>query len=189
MWFFNLATLLKISQFSYFLFSSNIFSWKLLNKLHRTNYLIKTERNFHFLLIPVNRGASHVTFGFLQFDWLEIWFHFQISLFFLSILNWTIFVCKLHSPIFCTVFREYSRRISRVLCRSSEKVFEANFRMWVIIQTAMAAHKGLRNKLILAKKQKQNRPVPNWFRFKPWVPNHLVQINNNCSPIDTRVPS
>lgn len=30
----------------------------------------------------------------------------------------------------------------------------------------MAAHKGLRNKLILAKKQKQNRPVPNWFRFK-----------------------
>ncbi|CBY20471.1 unnamed protein product [Oikopleura dioica] len=30
----------------------------------------------------------------------------------------------------------------------------------------MAALKSLRNKLILAKKQKQNRPVPTWFRFK-----------------------
>jgi len=32
----------------------------------------KTERNLLFLLIPDNRGVSHVTFGFLQFDWLEI---------------------------------------------------------------------------------------------------------------------
>ena len=38
----------------------------------------------------------------------------------------------------------------------------------------MAAHKGLRNKLILAKKQKQNRPVPNWFRFKAKVDNDIL---------------
>merc|ERR1712131_7320 len=30
----------------------------------------------------------------------------------------------------------------------------------------MAAHKELRKKLILAKKQKQNRPVPNWVRYR-----------------------
>ena len=30
----------------------------------------------------------------------------------------------------------------------------------------MAAHKELRKKLILAKKQKQNRPVPNWIRYR-----------------------
>ena len=33
-------------------------------------------------------------------------------------------------------------------------------------QTGMAAHKELRKKLILAKKQKQNRPVPNWIRYR-----------------------
>merc|ERR1712174_86124 len=42
-------------------------------------------------------------------------------------------------------------------------IFESDFDC---LTWAMAAHKGLRNKLILAKKQKQNRPVPNWFRFK-----------------------
>jgi len=42
-------------------------------------------------------------------------------------------------------------------------IFESNFDC---LTDKMAAHKGLRNKLILAKKQKQNRPVPNWFRFK-----------------------
>merc|ERR1712244_215285 len=41
-------------------------------------------------------------------------------------------------------------------------IFESDFDCL----TEMAAHKGLRVKLILAKKQKQNRPVPNWFRFK-----------------------
>merc|ERR1711924_302643 len=52
----------------------------------------------------------------------------------------------------------YQRRV-----HGTHPIFESDFDC---LTDGMAAHKGLRNKLILAKKQKQNRPVPNWFRFK-----------------------
>merc|ERR1712183_216997 len=42
-------------------------------------------------------------------------------------------------------------------------IFESDFRL---SNREMAAHKELRKKLILAKKQKQNRPVPNWVRYR-----------------------
>merc|ERR1712037_128624 len=51
----------------------------------------------------------------------------------------------------------YQRRV-----HGTHPIFESDFDCL----TDMAAHKSLRNKLILAKKQKQNRPVPTWFRFK-----------------------
>merc|ERR1712212_1401991 len=43
-------------------------------------------------------------------------------------------------------------------------IFESDFDC--LTDGTMAAHKELRKKLILAKKQKQNRPVPNWIRYR-----------------------
>ncbi|WFD00827.1 60S ribosomal protein L39 [Malassezia yamatoensis] len=40
----------------------------------------------------------------------------------------------------------------------------------------MPSHKSLRTKLKLAKAQRQNRPIPNWFRMKT---DNKIQYNKN----------
>merc|ERR1712080_800485 len=50
-------------------------------------------------------------------------------------------------------------------------IFESDFDCL----TEMAAHKPIRVKLILAKKQKQNRPVPNWVRYRT---GNKIKYNN-----------
>ena len=49
---------------------------------------------------------------------------------------------------------------------SALDLYQNIFKQKIIFHVFQAAHKSFRTKMRLAKKQKQNRPIPQWVRMK-----------------------